>query len=173
MNKIEKIEEIIREYENGCDADVTAEKIIEGIKNVINDNEAYTSYEAKKLRKEKNSLLVMKGNQHIPFKTLVDALEELPFNKTISIAEDAEEEEGWWNLTKLDIGDGKTLLCNYWGGGYPYSFSIDEMGDTETVEYALKEFFRFAFNMSEDNGLLDEDTEVCVEFESEDTQQEE
>lgn len=172
MNKIEKISEIIREYENGCDADVTAEEIINGIKNVLDDNESYTPYEAKKLRKEKNSTLIVKGKQHIPFKTLVDAVEELPFNKTISIAEDAEEEEGWWNLTKLDIGDGKTLLCNYWGGGYPYSFSIDDMGDTETVEYALKEFFRFAFNMSEDNGLLDEDTEVCVEFESEDTQQE-
>lgn len=35
MTKLEKIEEIIREYESGSDANVTAEDIIEGIKNTI------------------------------------------------------------------------------------------------------------------------------------------
>ena len=92
-------------------------------------------------------------------------MKELPFNHTISIAEDTENEEGWWNITKLDIGDGKTLLCNYYGGGYPYSFSIDEQGEYETVEYALKEFFNFAFNINEANGSFSSDMDVAVDFE--------
>ena len=53
MNKIEKIEEIIREYENGCDSSIDALDILEGIKNVIDDptftNEIYTETPAGKL----------------------------------------------------------------------------------------------------------------------------
>lgn len=37
MTKIEKISEIIREYENGCDSAIEAIDILEGIKNVLND----------------------------------------------------------------------------------------------------------------------------------------
>ena len=40
MNKIEKIEEIIREYNNGAEK-VSAEKIIEGISNVLDDDRSY------------------------------------------------------------------------------------------------------------------------------------
>ena len=41
MTKLEKIEEIIREYENGSDADATAEDIIEGIKNTLDADDRY------------------------------------------------------------------------------------------------------------------------------------
>lgn len=117
-----------------------------------------------KTRRERNAEILKKA-KHISFKKLVERVKELPFNHTISIAEDAESEEGWWNITKLDIGDGKTLLCNYYGGGYPYSFSIDEQNDFETVEYALKEFFSFAFNINEANGSFNSDMDIAVDFE--------
>lgn len=38
ITKSEKIREIIREYENGCETEISAENIIEGIKNILNDN---------------------------------------------------------------------------------------------------------------------------------------
>ena len=117
-----------------------------------------------KTRRERNAEIEKKP-KHISFSQLVERVKELPFNHTISIAEDTENEEGWWNITKLDIGDGKTLLCNYYGGGYPYSFSIDEQGEYETVEYALKEFFNFAFNINEHNGSFSSDMDVAVDFE--------
>lgn len=37
MTKIEKIREIIREYENGCDSAIEELDILEGIKNVLDD----------------------------------------------------------------------------------------------------------------------------------------
>ncbi|MBP1537259.1 MAG: leucine-rich repeat domain-containing protein [Ruminococcus sp.] len=41
MTKLEKIEEIIREYENSSDANVTAEDIIQGIKNTLDADDRY------------------------------------------------------------------------------------------------------------------------------------
>lgn len=41
MTKLEKIEEIIREYEIGSDPDTTAEDIIEGIKNTLDADDRY------------------------------------------------------------------------------------------------------------------------------------
>ena len=38
MTKLEKIKEIIREYQNGSDADISVEDIIEGIDNVLTDD---------------------------------------------------------------------------------------------------------------------------------------
>lgn len=37
MTKLDKIEEIIREYENGVDSSIDASDILEGIKNVLDD----------------------------------------------------------------------------------------------------------------------------------------
>ncbi|MCR5480121.1 MAG: hypothetical protein K6F27_09740 [Ruminococcus sp.] len=39
MTKLEKIKEIIREYENGCETSITAEDIISGIKNTLESND--------------------------------------------------------------------------------------------------------------------------------------
>lgn len=47
MTKIEKIEEIIREYENGTDTDMNASDVLKGIENVIND---YRSFDDNILR---------------------------------------------------------------------------------------------------------------------------
>lgn len=41
MTKIQKIQEIIREYESGVDADITVEEVLNGIKNTIEDDDRY------------------------------------------------------------------------------------------------------------------------------------
>lgn len=49
MTKIEKIEEIIREYENGVDSAINAIDILEGIKNVL-DDPTFTEHETDEKR---------------------------------------------------------------------------------------------------------------------------
>lgn len=114
----------------------------------------------------------MKYVKHLSFKDFVGRLKKLPFGKTVSIAEDTEAEEGWWGITKINVADSKTLLCNYYGGGYVYAFSIDEQAEDETVEYSLKDFFGYAFDIKEDNGKFSEDMEVAVDFEEKPTSEE-
>jgi hypothetical protein len=78
---------------------------------------------------------------------------EMADNTYISIAADAEpftdengntdyEPTGWWSITKLFCADQHTIIFNYYGGGYPYCYSIDEQGDDETVEDAVNQFIR-------------------------------
>ena len=102
------------------------------------------NYEAENDEMEKSAL----------FKDFVKIVKSSPYEQVISVAEDAEEREGWWSIVKLNIADAKTLLCNYWGGGYPYAYSIDETEDIETVEYALASFFKDAFNVTVDDDML-------------------
>lgn len=102
------------------------------------------NYEAENDEMEKSAL----------FKDFVKIVKSSPYEQVISVAEDAEEREGWWSIVKLNIADAKTLLCNYWGGGYPYAYSIDETEDIETVEYALASFFKDAFNVKVDDDML-------------------
>ena len=75
---------------------------------------------------------------------IVKTIEQMEFNTTISIASDCDENgnnpEGWWSITKLSVADSHTLLFNFYGGGYPYAYSIDEADETETITYALKDF---------------------------------
>lgn len=51
MTKLEKIEEIIREYENGCNAEITAEDIIKGIDRVLSDSSGIYESEIEKAKK--------------------------------------------------------------------------------------------------------------------------
>ncbi|MBP1537260.1 MAG: leucine-rich repeat domain-containing protein [Ruminococcus sp.] len=51
MTKLEKIEEIIREYENGCNAEITAEDIIKGIDTVLSDSSGIYESEIEKAKK--------------------------------------------------------------------------------------------------------------------------
>lgn len=57
---------------------------------------------------------------------LVKYLDELPFNKTVYIAEDVEEECSWWSMTKLEIADSHALYLNYCGGGSPMVVSMEQ-----------------------------------------------
>ena len=51
------------------------------------------------------------------------------------------ETEGWWNIAKLCYADTQTLLFNYYGGGYPYAYSIDELYKDENIKNAINCFF--------------------------------
>ena len=64
--------------------------------------------------------------KEMSFEELVEHIKNLPFNETISIAEDAEEKERWWSMTRISIADSNALYMNYYGGGSPHIVSMEE-----------------------------------------------
>ena len=81
MTKLEKIEEIIREYRNGSDADISAEDIIEGIDNVLSDDSKSYDCEKQTIPPE---FLVEEGTliayQETTAVTLPDGIDEIGTN---------------------------------------------------------------------------------------------
>lgn len=106
------------------------------------------------------------------FETLCDIIRKLKWNKSFAIAcevDDQGEGDGWWNIAKLYIADGASLLFNYYGGGYPTVYSIDEMDDIETIEHAVESFLdsTVGFNGSKESYLIECDEEDLNEKENE------
>ena len=85
-------------------------------------------------------------------KEIVDFIEKMPFNKAYAaIANEYEYEEsedgyqnikgeGWWSIIKLCYADAKTLLFDYFGGGYPLAYCIDGVQGEDTIENAVRDF---------------------------------
>lgn len=89
----------------------------------------------------------------VSIEELINIIKGMKFNTSISIAEeynaDTREGSSWWSIAKLRYADSRTLLFNYYGGGYPYAYPIDGAGDCETVENAVKGFFKDCRDFSE------------------------
>lgn len=82
---------------------------------------------------------------------IIKFIEDMPFNKGYAaIASDYEEGcadengepegEGWWSIIKLSYADAKTLLFDYFGGGYPLAYCIDGVQAEDTVRQAVIDF---------------------------------
>lgn len=82
------------------------------------------------------------------FDELVKFIKNMDDNTVITIASEHTTDKdgnivdalGWWSIAKLNYANSNTLLINYYGGGYPYAYPIDEEDDTENIEYALRKF---------------------------------
>ena len=61
MTKLEKIEEMLREYDNGCDSSIKPEDILEGIRNVISDH-SLDRYEQASIQTSAGKLVVFTDN---------------------------------------------------------------------------------------------------------------
>lgn len=81
-------------------------------------------------------------------KEIVDFIEKMPFNKAYAAianeygqSENGHiEGEGWWSIIKLCYADAKTLLFDYFGGGYPLAYCIDGVQGEDTIENAVRNF---------------------------------
>ena len=95
-----------------------------------------------KIKKHKSENM---GKQHeaqlMTVEEIIKTIEKMPYNVSISIADTCEyEPEGWWAITKIFAADTKILLFHWYGGGYIFTYSIDEGDYTETIKNAVISF---------------------------------
>lgn len=97
---------------------------------------------------------------------IIKFIEEMPFNTAYAaIASDYDEfneneGEGWWSIIKLEYADAKTLLFDYFGGGYPCAYCIDGQCAEDTVESAVISFLKTNVSFHDTDSKYVVDTEI-------------
>ncbi|MCR5168606.1 MAG: hypothetical protein K6C13_15545 [Oscillospiraceae bacterium] len=79
---------------------------------------------------------------------IIGFIKNMPFNKSYaaiaSAYEETEDKEpegsGWWSIIKLAYAGAITLLFDYFGGGYPLAYCIDEINYEDTLKSAVTDF---------------------------------